>query len=346
MRREARSRNWTYAGSQSEEVDRIDMASTSRKTLAAVFDGPESLALVERPLPDPGPGEVRIRLEGCGVCGSNLPVWEGRPWFSYPMEAGSPGHEGWGTIDAIGAGVSGPQPGDRVAALSYHAFSTHDIAPADAVVTLPEDVHESFPGEPLACAVNVMHRAAVEPGETVAIIGVGFLGALLTDLAAMRGARVIAVSRRRFALDMAREAGAEMTVAFSDPTRVSTEVHGLAPDGCDCVIEAVGNQAALDVASALVRTRGRLIIAGYHQDGPRQVNMQDWNWKGIDVINAHERDPAVYTRGLREAVELVATGRWQPGRFVTHRFPLEDLSEALRMMQRRPDGFLKALVTV
>ena len=54
------------------------------------------------------------------------------------------------------------------------------------------------------------------------------------------------------------------------------------------------------------------MIAGYHQDGPRQVNMQLWNWRGLDVINAHERDPAVYVQGIREAVEAVAAGRLDP----------------------------------
>ena len=62
---------------------------------------------------------------------------------------------------------------------------------------------------------------------------------------------------------------------------------------CERVIEAVGKQWPLDLAGELVGYGGKLIIAGYHQDGPRQVNMQSWNWKGIDVINAHERDLAV-----------------------------------------------------
>ena len=66
---------------------------------------------------------------------------------------------------------------------------------------------------------------------------------------------------------------------------------------CDRVIEAVGKQWPLDLAAELTRERGRLIVAGYHQDGPRQVNMQLWNWRGLDVINAHERDPEVYMRG-------------------------------------------------
>jgi threonine dehydrogenase-like Zn-dependent dehydrogenase len=88
-----------------------------------------------------------------------------------------------------------------------------------------------------------------------------------------------------------------------------------------------------------------LVIAGYHQDGLRQVNMQAWNWKGIDVINAHERDPAVCLRGLREAVDAVASGRIDPMPLYTHSFPLERVGDALDATRDKPDGFVKALVT-
>jgi threonine dehydrogenase-like Zn-dependent dehydrogenase len=106
----------------------------------------------------------------------------------------------------------------------------------------------------------------------------------------------------------------------------------------------VGKQWPLDLAAELTRERGRLVVAGYHQDGPRQVNMWLWNWRGLDVINAHERDPKVYLRGIREAVEAVASGRLDPAPLYTHRYPLESLGEALDATRDRPDGFLKALV--
>ena len=302
--------------------------------------------LVEMPVPEPGRGEVRVRLEGCGVCGSNLPVWEGRPWFTYPMEVGAPGHEGWGVVDAVGPGVTSVSEGDRVAALSYHAFATHDIARADGVVRLPAALDGvPFPAEPLACAVNVFRRARVQESERVAIVGMGFLGSLLAMLAVGRGAFVTAVSRRPYALEAARSLGAEDAVMLDDPQKAINKAREATRDeGFDCVIEAVGNQVALDVASALVRIRGRLIVAGYHQDGPRTVDMQDWNWKGIDVINAHERDPAVYRQGMEEAIDLAVRGQWHPERLYTDQFALDELPDAMRAMQQRPDGYMKALV--
>jgi len=313
---------------------------------AAVFAAPQEIELKKLPLPEPAPGEVRVRLEGCGVCASNLPVWEGRPWFEYPITPGEPGHEGWGVIDAVGRDVTNLKVGDRVTMLSYHAYATYDLAKAEAVIRLPASLDQiSFPGEPLGCAMNIFRRSEIKAGQTVAIIGIGFLGALLTQLAAQAGARVIAISRRAYALEVAKQFGATETIAMDDHYQIIDQVKALTDDeGCDCVIEAVGKQWPLDLAAELTKVRGRLIVAGYHQDGPRQVNMQLWNWRGLDVINAHERDPDIYKAGMLAAVDATTANRLNPQPLYTHAFSLDQLPEAFRMMQDRPEGYLKALI--
>jgi threonine dehydrogenase-like Zn-dependent dehydrogenase len=315
---------------------------------AAILAGPGQMQMNEVELPWPGAGQVRIRLEGCGVCASNLTPWAGPEWMRFPTEPGALGHEGWGVVDAVGDGVEGLSVGDRVAALSYKSYAEYDVADADAVVLLPDSLAgQPFPGEPLGCAMNIFHRSAIEPGQTVAIVGIGFLGAILTRLATDAGARVIAVSRRPFSLDVARNMGAAETIPMDDHDGIIERVKELTGGVfCDRVIEAVGKQWPLDLASELTRERGRLIVAGYHQDGPRQVNMQLWNWRGLDVINAHERDPKVYTQGIREAVTAISSGRLDPSSLYTHTFPLDRLDEALNATRDRPDGFLKALVTL
>ncbi|MBP1151076.1 MULTISPECIES: zinc-binding dehydrogenase [unclassified Methylocaldum] len=316
------------------------------RCLAAVFRGPKDLRVMPVSVPPPGPGQVRVKLEGCGVCGSNLPVWEGRPWFDYPFPPGAPGHEGWGRVEAVGADVERPAVGTRVAVLSYHAYAGYDLVEASAAIPLPAVLDDQiFPGEPLACAMNVFHRSGIKSGETVAIVGIGFLGALLVGLSAKAGARVIALSRRPYALDVARRQGADETLSIGDFQAAVDRVKALTGDvGCDCVIEVGGEQYTLDLATELTRVRGRLVIAGYHQDGPRQVNMQLWNWRGLDVINAHERDPQRYADGLHAAIAAVATGRIDPSPLYTHRFALKELPQAFELMRSRPDGFLKAVV--
>jgi threonine dehydrogenase-like Zn-dependent dehydrogenase len=311
---------------------------------AAQIIAPHQTKTRKLALPRPGPTQVRVRLEGCGVCGSNLPVWQGRPWFSYPFDAGAPGHEGWGIVDELGTQVDNVQPGDRVALLSCRAYAEYDVADASALVSIPSN-KPIFPGEALGCAINVFRRSIIEIGRTVVIVGIGFLGALLVQLVARAGARVIAISRRPFALQIARQCGATETIALGQASDAIARVMELTENGgCERVIEAAGEQHALDLASELVAVGGRLIIAGYHQDGERRVNMQLWNWRGIDVVNAHERDPAQCLQGMRAAVEAVACGALDPSPLYTHSFTLEELPEAFRILEKRPDNFLKGWI--
>jgi threonine dehydrogenase-like Zn-dependent dehydrogenase len=273
---------------------------------AAVLTGPGCVAVGNRAAPHAGPAEVLVRVEGCGVCASSLPLWEGRPWFEYPAEPGAPGHEVWGRTD----------DGRRVAGLSRRGFAELDVMREDELVELPDELADMpFPGEALGCAVNVVRRADVRPGHEVAVVGTGFLGTAVARLCEIGGARATRISR-----------GDEPASEF------------------ERVIEAAGTQSALDTASQLVATGGLLAIAGFHQDGTRAVDMQSWNWRGIDVVNAHERDPRRYIEGMREAARLAATGELDVASLVTHRFGLDELDAAFTAASRRPPGFLKAVV--
>jgi len=313
---------------------------------AAVVEAPGRLSVRYAEAPEPAPGEVRIRLEGTGICASDLPVWEGRPWFQYPLSPGRPGHEGWGRVDAVGAGVSGLKPGDRVAAFSTSTYAEYDVARADEVVPLPDSLEgKPFPGEPLACAINSFRRCDVWEGDDVAIVGGGFQAMLMVQQAVQAQARVVLLSRRPFALEVARSMGAHETILLDDHTRAIERAMQIArADGYDRVIETTGYQWPLDIAGELTRVRGRLIIAGYHQE-PRRVNMQLWNWRGIDVINAHERDPHMYQQGMARAVVAVKEGKLNPWPLLTHVFGLEDLGKALETASKRPEGFIKAIIS-
>jgi threonine dehydrogenase-like Zn-dependent dehydrogenase len=312
--------------------------------MAAVITAPGQSEVRKVNVPNPGPNQALIRLEGTGVCASNIPPWEGREWFSYPMEPGALGHEGWGRVVALGSAVRDFSVGQRVAFLSSHAYAEYDVADDDAMIHIPEDIGP-FPAEPLGCAMNIYRRSGIKPGDTVAIVGIGFLGALLTKLASDDGARVLAVSRRPFSLDRARRMGAAEAIPMEDHHAIIERVKDLTSGKfCDVVIEAVGKQWPLDLSAELCKERGRLIVAGFHQDGPRQVNMFLWNWRGLDVINAHEREPAIYLQGMREAVEAVRSGRLDPRPLFTHTYDLAHLGDALDATKNRPDGFMKALV--
>ena len=323
------------------------MAAAPPSMRAAVLQNAREFRVERRSPPILQPGQVRIAVEGCGVCASSLPLWSGRPWFSYPQPAGTPGHEGWGEIVDAADDVEGWRKGDRVAFLSDRAFAEEDVARADAIARLPSNADgQPLPGEPLACAMNVMHRARIAAGMDVAVVGVGFIGALLVQLADAAGARVVALSRRAWAREVARACGASETLGTDDPhAAINAALELTGGRGFDRVIEAAGEQVTLDIASALCGEGARLVVAGYHQDGPRQVDMQQWNWRGIDVINAHERDPRVARQGVLDAAASVEAGWFDPSPLYTHQFPLEQAGAALDAMIERPPGFVKALVT-
>jgi len=326
----------------------VSQTPTARTARAAVITGPGEVEFNDIELPRPAAGEVRIKLEGSGVCASNLEIWGGQPWFEYPFEPGAPGHEGWGRVDELGEGVDGVEIGDRIAFLSGHAYAEYDLAKADQLVRLPAELDGiPVPAEPLGCAMNIFRRSDIQAGQTVAVVGAGFLGNLVTQLAVGAGARVISISRRDFALEMAKQYGASETIKFvDDRNTVVEQVKEIAGEKlCERVIEAVGKQEGLDLATELTGERGKLIVAGYHQDGGRQVNMWLWNWRGIDVINAHERDPQVYAEGMRLAIDALVAGKIDPSPMYTE-FALGSLDEALDATRDRPDGFVKAVVKV
>jgi threonine dehydrogenase-like Zn-dependent dehydrogenase len=290
---------------------------------AFVVAGARDAQAVRVPVPQPLEGEVLVRVDGCGVCASSLPLWEGRSWFAYPGPAGAPGHEAWGVE---------VESGRRVALLGSNGYAEYESLPADAVVPLPPELDdEPFPGEALGCAMNVFARSGIGAGQTVGVVGTGFLGLLLVQLAVRAGARVRAISRRETGLALARRFGAET------PGEVE-------PESCDVAIEAGGVQETLDQAADLPRAGGRLIVAGFHQDGPRTIDLQGWNWRGLDVVNAHERAERVRLDGIRAAVAAVTSGLLDPAPLYTHVLSLEQTGAAFELARTRPEGFVKALV--
>ncbi len=324
----------------------MDGGRMATRLRAARVTGPGSIEMVDLPLSDPGPGEIRVRIQGCGVCASNLGPWSGPDWMTFPLDCGGLGHEAWGRIDAVGPGVNDARLGERVAVFGEHGFASHDIVPEDAALPVPEALGDRpIPAEPFGCAVSVFGGARVQAEDTVAIIGIGFLGAVLTRLASRAGAKVIAISRRAESQELAKEMGARHVIPLDDHGAICGEIGRLTGGaGCDICIECTGHQWPLDLAADITRESGRLVIAGYHQDGPRQVNMQLWNWRAFEIVNAHVRDRARNLAAMREAISLIGDGTLVTEPLLTHRYPLSRLDEALDATRDKPEGFVKAVV--
>jgi threonine dehydrogenase-like Zn-dependent dehydrogenase len=302
---------------------------------ALSLSAPGRIEVVEVAEPVPGAGEVVVRIRACGVCGSDLNAWRGVAGIDYPLPPGAPGHETLGDVVALGEGVETLSVGQRVTGLLWNGLAELGVGRAADLV--PIATGDQMLGEPLACAMNVVRRARIGPGDRLAIVGFGYLAALIVNLLPPGIGEWIAISRRADSRDLAVQLGAAAAYDFND-------VPSAAWDGFPIVIEAAGVQQALDYATWLTAFGGRLVIAGYHADGPRTVNMQSWNWKGIDVINAHERQPAAYVAALQSALALLQTRPIDVARLHTHHLPLDRASEAFRLADERPAGFVKAIV--
>lgn len=314
-----------------------------RAVQAARVTGPREVRVEQAAVPRPGAGEVLVKVLACGVCGSDMNAWLGVPGVAYPLELGRPGHEVWGEVAEGGQGVDGAfGRGQRVGGLMRGGgYTQYVLAAAEELVPLAPALGDApLLGEPLACAANVVRRMGWQPGDRVAVVGFGYLAALIMRLLLPRGeGSWVAISRRPESRAFALSQGADAAYGFDSVPDALWE-------GFPVVVEAAGAQQALDYATWLTAYGGRLVIAGYHADGPRTVNMQSWNWKGLDVVNAHERQPEAYVRGLREGLRVVEEHGLAPALagLVSHRWPLADVGVALATAERRPPGYVKGVV--
>jgi L-iditol 2-dehydrogenase len=311
----------------------------------AVLTEPRRFAITEAPLPAVAPGEVLLRVAACGVCASELDIYQGLAGRAvYPWQ---PGHEVSGVVERVADGVAAPAPGDPVAVwVTGCGYGEYVAVPAGHCFPAGDVPLELALGEPLACAVNAVELAGIALGDDVLIVGAGFMGQLICRLVQLRGPRrVIVADPRDDALARAAAAGATATVNPAThplPEAVAELTDGV---GADVAIEITGAQGALEVIGRCTRMSGTLVIAGYHQGPPRQVPLAEWNWNAFRIANAHFRDLATILHGMRAGMRLVTSGRISLEGLVTHRFPLATIDEAFRTAIEKPEGFVKATVT-
>jgi 2-desacetyl-2-hydroxyethyl bacteriochlorophyllide A dehydrogenase len=310
----------------------------------AVLTGPRRLEIVDEPVPQPAPGEVLLRVAACGVCASELDMWEGRADVDYPR---FPGHEVSGTVERLGPEVEGLALGDPVAAwVTTRGFAEYVVVRAEHCFpagTIPLDLALA---EPLACAVNAVELAAPALGDDVVIVGAGFMGNLVQKLVQLKGPReVIVADTRPDALERARALGATRTVDVLHEPIADVVRDATGGAGADVSFEVTGAQSALLALGDVTRMSGKVAIVGFHQGGMRELPLAGWNWMAYEIVNAHFRDVATIMHGMRAGMRLLASGRLALDDLVTHRFPLEDVNEAFAVAVEKPVGFVKATVS-
>lgn len=283
-------------------------------------------------LPAVGADGVLVRVRASGICASELHTWD--DGHGVPLRLG---HEVAGQVVAVGPEVRLVRPGDRVTGLFDGGFAEYAATCADRVLPIPDNLrYEEAFGEPLACAMSAARRTRVELGDRVAIIGQGFMGLLMLQLLRLKGpAEIVGIDLREDARRMSRQLGADRAVARED-------AEGLGE--FDVVIEATGQPDGLALAIQLVRLHGVMSILGYHQGGPRSVDMQLWNYKSIDVLNAHERRTDYRMECMRRALDLARAGRLDLSGLATHTFGVDEIDDAFSALATKPAGFVKSVL--
>jgi len=314
------------------------------------FEAP--LELQEREVPQPGPGQVLVEMEACGLCHTDIHAAHG-DWPVKPTPPFVPGHEGVGIVTAVGAGVRNRRLGDRVALpwlgqacgqcdhcvsgwetlceaqqnSGYSvdgAFAEFAVAAADYVVPVPEGV-SPFDAAPLTCAgvttYSAIKVAHVRPAERVAIFGIGGLGHLAVQYARLVGAEVIAVDVTDEKLALATELGADHVVNAQDvdPVQAIADL-----GGADVAVALAVTPTAFEQAFASLRRGGRLVCVALppEAEGAMQLPIFDTVIKGISVIGS-----IVGTReDLAEVFRLHALGRT---RVVAQGRKLDDVNAAI-----------------
>lgn len=312
----------------------------------AILEKPGRFSINELPVPEPGEGDVLVRVAACGVCTSELDVWEGKAGA-----AGLPraiGHEVSGVIERVGPGVEGPREGEPVAVWATRGgFAEYVAVDADYCFPAGNVPLDLALGEPLACAVNAVELANPALGDDVVVIGAGFMGNLIQKLVQLRGPRhVIVADTRPDALERAARMGATRVVDVAKES-LKDAVAGLTDGrGADVTFEVAGTQGALTAAGEVTRMSGTVATVGYHQGGNRELPLAYWNWMAFKIANAHFREVATIMRGMRIGMRLLTAGRVTLDDVVTHRFPLDQIDRAFATAHEKPPGFAKATVVV
>jgi threonine dehydrogenase-like Zn-dependent dehydrogenase len=329
-------------------------------TRSLLVRAPGAYSVVTGDPPEPGLGEVVVEVAAAGVCGSDRELVEGTrpaPFVRYPIV---PGHEWSGVVAATGAGVDAGLAGRPVVGEGFRncqicdrcragettlctagydetgftrpgAFADALVLPARLLHVLPEDADLRAAAllEPAAVAAAAARSARVEPGDRVAVVGAGTLGALCLQLLRLRSPAELAAIDPR--------AGRAAAAAACGATRTSTEPP--AAGSYDVVVESAGAAHSAATAVALARRGGRVVLTGIPGSGAG-IAPEAIVGGALTITSVFGAPPAAWTH----AVRLFAAGLLDPGVLVTHEFGLDEFGRALELLHGGHDDVGKVLI--
>jgi L-iditol 2-dehydrogenase len=329
---------------------------------AVLFLGPGQLELRDVPIPDPGPGEVIVKVAAALTCGTDLKAYlRGHRLFVPPMPFG---HEFAGTISAVGVGVAGWRVGDAVTAansapcnacfycrrgrqqlceeldrrFNWGACAEYIRVPAHIVAQNMRRVPADLPFahaaliEPLACALHGVRDAEIQLGDTVAIIGAGAQGLMQVQLARAAGAaQVIVVGRAHGRLERAQQLGAHATLSTLDDDPIARVRELTGGRGADIVLESAGSAATWQLALSLARP-GATVVMFSGLPGGTEVPLDATriHYSEVTVKGCFHHTP----RLVEQALELLAAGVVDGGALLDGQIGLAQVEDGLGRMAR------------
>ena len=316
---------------------------------AAILNGPKDFRVEDVSDPELDPDGIIVRVKACGVCGSELPMYQQGSWPDgrvHPIE----GHEWCGEVVEVGTNITGIRLGDRVTQMRrYEGFAEYiAITDLDRVLKLPNDMPYEVGAtlEPLGVSVYVATEAQPTLGDTVAVLGAGMIGqGVWQAFRAMGVSKVIVTDVAPKRLEAAKALGADVVInaAEEDPVERIKEI--TAGSGADIVVDAAGFAGALQQAFDMARGRppgpatpgGKVMLAAsYFQPAEVMIQPRSVLTKNIRLIGC------VGSR-MKEALDLMRAGRINTKPLVTHRFPLDQINEAFEAAAKR-DEVIKVVV--
>jgi len=330
------------------------------------------LAVEEVPVPEPAPHEVRVRVQACGICLSDVHLLDGSLPVSLPVV--TPGHEAAGVVETVGAEVGGWRPGDRVVMAGGRAcgacrncrrgrhedclrfeimgfafdgaWAEHIVVPAGALTAVPEDLaieQAAILADAVATPyAGLTERAQLRAGESVGLWGIGGLGVHAVQIARMVGAApIIAIDPNPVARTRALERGADHAIDPADADVVA-EVRSLTDGlGLDLAVDLFGANAVLAQAAACLGRRGRVLMVGLSME---PIDLGPGALFGVSSQSllghlGYEK------RHLDQLVDLVRHGRLDLSGSISETLPLDDVARGVEHLATKAGNPIRLVVT-
>ncbi|AQG80717.1 zinc-dependent alcohol dehydrogenase [Spirosoma montaniterrae] len=334
---------------------------------ALLFTGNQSFRLEAQPPQAPRPGEVQLRVAYCGVCGTDVHIYHGAMAHRLRLPQVI-GHEVSAEVAAVGDGVTGWQPGDRVTVRplqpgpddpsdngqrhigknltfigidSPGGMQTHWNVPAHTLHRLPDTLSLQLGAliEPLAVACHDVRLGEVQPGEQVVVIGGGPIGMLVALVARQKGANVLVSEVNPARLALAESL--ELATANPKEQDLVSEVERFTNGAmADVVFEVSGVAAGVQAMTQVARARGRIVMVAIHAD-PKPVDLFRFFWRELRLIGARVYEP----QDFEEAIALAASGTLPLDQLITQVSPLAEAKTVFETIDSNPAG-MKYLLEV